>query len=390
MRLQRRRTRVRVRDVTCRGDGRCKLTGELLLLVAGISARALAVAARRAGLAAIAFDAFGDLDTREACRETLVLENAKCGFANVDLTQAVAARTRDNAAIGLVYGAGFDDCPQRLAQIETTTPILGSSPKAMALAKDPRFFARACADAKLAHPEIAFETPDEPSGWLIKRRGGSGGLHVKVGAESRLLGVNEYWQRYIEGCSVSLLFVRDSRTLTPIAWSQQWTAPCAQAPFRYGGAAGPIDGPSDLIDRIAALTSTLGVRGLASADFRDDGRRFWLLEINPRPGATLDLFDEDKDPLLARHLAAMVEKSALPPVSRSPSAAEIVYADSSFVVPTRDWPDWTADRPASGTPISRGSPICTVLARGSNLAAAKAELSGRAQRIRSEFRGDGE
>jgi uncharacterized protein len=389
MGIQRCRTPERVRGGTRCGGGPRKLTGELSLLVAGISARALAVAARRAGFAAIAFDAFGDLDTREACRETLVLENAIRGFANVDLMPAVAGRARDHAAIGFVYGAGFDDCPQRLAQVETTTPILGSSPKAMALAKNPRFFAKACADAKLAHPEIAFRTPDKPSGWLVKRRGGSGGLHVKAGLDSRLLGAHDYWQRYIEGRSVSLLFVRDSRALTPIAWSEQWTAPCAQAPFRYGGAAGPIEGPSDLLGRVAALTTMLGVRGLASADFRDDGQRFWLLEINPRPGATLDLFDEDTDPLLARHLAAVADKLALPPISRSPNAAEVVYADGSFVVPTRDWPDWTADRPAPGTPISRDSPICTVLARGRNLAAAKAKVNWRAKRIRSELRGDG-
>jgi predicted ATP-grasp superfamily ATP-dependent carboligase len=365
------------------------LTDAPPLFVAGISARALAVAARRSGLAAIAIDAFGDLDTREASCETFVLENAIGGFANVDLTAVVAARAHDNAAVGFVYGAGFDDCPHRLAQVQSATSILGSSPKTMALTRDPRFFAQACAGADLAHPEIAFAAPDEPSRWLTKRRGGSGGLHVMAGADKLLLNADEYWQRYIEGRSVSLLFVRDSRALTPIAWSEQWTAPCGEAPFRYGGAAGPIEGPTDLLDRLTALTGALGVRGLASADFRDDGRRFWLLEINPRPGATLDLFDEDADPLLARHLAAVATKLARPPIPRSPSAAEIVYADVAFVVPTREWEDWTADRPPPGTAISRGSPICTVSAAGPNVAAAKAKVSARAERIRSEFLGDG-
>ncbi len=366
------------------------MSGERVLIVAGISARALAVAARRAGFATIALDAFGDRDTREACRETLVLHDAVGGFANIDLRGAVAAHAQDNAVIGFVYSAGFDNCSQRLAQVETIIPILGSSPKALALTKDPRHFAQACADAKLAHPEIAFETPDAPSRWLVKRCGGSGGLHVKVGATCPSLGADEYWQTYIEGRSVSLLFVRDSRVLTPIAWSEQWTAPCVQAPFRYGGAAGPIDGPSDLLDPLTKLTKTLGVRGLASADFLDDGERFWLLEINPRPGATLDLFDEDADPLLSRHLAALADRSLSPPISRSPRASEIVYTDDSFVVSARDWPSWAADRPVPGTYISKGSPICTVSAAGCNAAAAKAEVGARAMRVRSEFRGDGE
>jgi len=366
------------------------LNGEPSLLVAGISARALAVGARRAGFSAIAFDAFGDLDTREACLETFVLENAIGGFANVDLTAAIAARANDQVAIGLVYGAGFDDCPHRLAHVETATPLLGSSPKAVARANDALFFAQACADAKLAHPAIAFETPDAPLGQLVKRRGGSGGLHVRAGADVRSLGADEYWQRYIEGRSVSLLFVRDSRELTPIAWSEQWTAPCAGAPFRYGGAAGPIEGPSELLDSLAQLTAALGVRGLASADFLDDGEQFWLLEVNPRPGATLDLFDEDADPLLARHLSALADKSMPPPRSRSPSASEIVYTDTSFVVPEWEWPNWVADRPAPGTRISKGSPICTVSAAGRDVSTAKATVDARAKRIRSEFRGDGE
>jgi predicted ATP-grasp superfamily ATP-dependent carboligase len=366
------------------------LSDKVSLIVAGITARALAVGARRAGFVVIAFDAFGDLDTREACCETVVLEDAIGGFANVDLMAALAGRARDHAAIGFIYGAGFDDCPQRLEQVGTTTPILGSSPKAMARAKDPRFFAQACAEANLAHPEIAFETPDATSRWLIKRRGGSGGLHVRAGAGDRLHGADEYWQRYIESRSISLLFVRDSRALTPIAWSEQWTAPCAQAPFRYGGAAGPIEGPSDLLDRLAALTNALGVRGLASADFLDDGERHWLLEVNPRAGATLDLFDEDADPLLARHLAALADKSLPPLRSRSPMASQIVYAERSFAVPTREWPDWVADRPAPGTRISNGSPICTVSAAGRDVASAKAMVGARAKSIRSEFRGDGE
>jgi predicted ATP-grasp superfamily ATP-dependent carboligase len=129
---------------------------------------------------------------------------------------------------------------------------------------------------------------------------------------------------------------------------------------------------------------------LASADFLDDGKQFWLLEINPRPGATLNLFDEDADPLLTRHLAALADISLPPPRCRSPNASEIVYTDGSFTVSALEWPNWAADRPRPGTRISRGSPICTVIAAGRDVATAKATAGARAKRIRSELRGDGE
>ena len=261
-------------------------------------------------------------------------------------------------------------------------PLLGSAPEALARAKSPRTFAELCAEAALAHPEIRFTSPETPTDWLVKRGGGSGGLHIAEGTEGRSLGAGDYWQRRKDGRAISLLFTRDSRELTPIAWSEQWTCPCADAPFRFGGAAGPLDlaPPDRLLSRLAALTESLGVRGLASADFLDDGETWWLLEINPRPGATLDVFDDAEDPLLTRHLDALAGRAAPPPKSRRPKAAEIVYASIDGVAPSVDWPDWAADRPREGAPIRAGAPFCTVSARGATVAEAKAIVKERSRR----------
>jgi predicted ATP-grasp superfamily ATP-dependent carboligase len=192
----------------------------------------------------------------------------------------------------------------------------------------------------------------------------------------------------VSGRAVSLLFVRDSRALTPIAWSEQWTAPADGAPYRYGGAAGPLDfePAPELLPKLAALAEHLGVRGLASADFIDDGRP-WLLEINPRPGATLDVFDDDEDPLLTRHIAAFADGPARPAMPRRPRAAEIVYADRDIVVPVGDWPDGAADLPSAGAAIAAGAPICTVCASASSVAGAKTLLNARTRHIRAWLEG---
>jgi len=327
-----------------------------VLLLIAVSARALAQAARRAGFAAIAIDAFGDVDAQAGCREMQVVGNAMGGFAGVDLTPHVARLSATHAPAGIVFGSGFDDGPEALEPLARFAPLIGRA-KALARCKDPQLFARDCAATGLAHPEIGLEPAP---GFLIKRRGGSGGLHIA--AADRPLRAQEYVQRRIEGRAVSLLFVRDAHALTPIAWSEQWTAPAPDALFRYGGAAGPIEVEAPgLIEKLAALTARLGVRGLASADFLDDGKTFWLLEINPRPGATLDVFDDDGDPLLAHHIAAMGEAPAAPPKPRKVRAAEIVYAEADTIAPA-DWPEATADRPAAGTEIPAGAPICTVFA----------------------------
>jgi predicted ATP-grasp superfamily ATP-dependent carboligase len=363
------------------------VTGRPVLLLVAVSARALAVAARRAGYEAVAIDAFGDEDARAVCNAMAVMENAMGGFAEVELAPIVAQLTDAHAPIGFVFGTGFDHCPSRLAEIAQALPLLGASPEAMARAKDPVFFARSCEAAGISHPEIRLSPPDAPWRWLLKRRGGSGGLHVAPGT-ARLAGRDDYWQRRVEGRAVSMLFVREGAALTPIAWSEQWTAPCIAAPFRYGGAAGPIEiaPPEGLLAALAQLTQALGLRGLASADFLEDGERFWLLEVNPRPGATLDVFDDDDDPLLARHIDAVVGRRSPPPKRRAPRAAEIVYAEAGAKAPQGDWPHWTADRPLPGTPVPAGAPFCTVFAAGASASEAKAQAKARSGRIQSWLR----
>ena len=360
------------------------MIGRPVLLLVAISARALAVAARRAGYAAVAIDAFGDEDARTACSAMEVVENAMGGFAEIELAPIVARLTYAHAPVGLIYGSGFDNCAARLAEIARFAPLLGASPEALARAKDPQAFARSCQIAGIAHPEIRLSPPDAPSQWLLKRRGGSGGLHVSEGI-ARAPGCDDYWQRRIEGRAVSLLFVRGGVGLIPVAWSEQWTAPCAETPFRYGGAAGPIKiaPPNGLLAALAELTGTLGLRGLASADFLDDGERFWLLEINPRPGATLDVFDDDDDSLLARHIDAVAGRGSGPPKRRAPRAAEVVYAETEATAPRGDWPHWAADRPSPGALVPAGAPFCTVFASGASAAEAKAQVKERSRRVQS-------
>ena len=55
---------------------------------------------------------------------------------------------------------------------------------------------------------------------------------------------------------------------------------------------------------VASITSELGLVGLNSADFLVSGDTVWLIEINPRPGATLDVFEPNEGALFAHHVAA--------------------------------------------------------------------------------------
>ena len=95
------------------------------------------------------------------------------------------------------------------------------------------------------------------------------------------------------------------------------------------------------------------LKGLGSADFLVNGEDFYLLEINPRPGATLDIFDSEAEPLLRIHLEAVLD-NRLPTALRNlpaATAAAIVYATEPITVSqTMIWPDWTVrSAPDRGT-----------------------------------------
>ena len=54
---------------------------------------------------------------------------------------------------------------------------------------------------------------------------------------------------------------------------------------------------------LSGLTRRAGLVGLCSADFIRGADGYQLIEINPRPGATLDIFDSAEAPLMEAHLA---------------------------------------------------------------------------------------
>ena len=123
-----------------------------------------------------------------------------------------------------------------------------------------------------------------------------------------------------------------------------------------------------------ALAASLGLVGLNSLDLLTDGGDFQVLELNPRPGATLDIFGDSGQTSLWRwHLDAVVGR--LPPPGEpcgAARAAAVVYAPWDMVMPKAlSWPDWAVDRGPAGTVVRRGEPVCTVTAAAATVAAAR-------------------
>jgi predicted ATP-grasp superfamily ATP-dependent carboligase len=98
-------------------------------------------------------------------------------------------------------------------------------------------------------------------------------------------------------------------------------------------------------------------------DFILQGDRWLVLELNPRPTATLELYDPDYSLGLFRwHLRAC--RGELPETAAAPRATRahaVVYAGAPCRADAGvSFPRWCRDVPMPGTRFERGEPVCTV------------------------------
>jgi predicted ATP-grasp superfamily ATP-dependent carboligase len=363
--------------------------GTPALVVTGLSARALAAAARRAGFIPLAADLFADRDTRALAAAALAVAGDGAGGldpaaleAAIDTLRATARR-EGLALRGIVYASGFEETPERLARLAAQLPLLGNPPEVVARVKAPAQFAALCRHHAIPHPAIS-ATPAPAGAWLEKRIGGAGGGHIRAIPAGTPPRPSHYLQARRAGQPVSAFFVANGREAVPAFFSAQWPDPAPGAPFRFGGAVRPATIAPRIAARltaaIQAITESTGLVGINSADFLLDGDEWALLEINPRPGATLDLAPRAA---LRWHLASL--HGRLPRRLGSglrAAAAAIFYAPRRMRVDgAAPWPAWTMDRPTPGTEIAAGAPVCSLRAVGANAEAALASLAKRRQRL---------
>lgn len=366
------------------------------VLIAAFSGRALAQSARRAGYQPLVVDAFGDLDMREVASDYRIIAGAmERGFRTKPLIGALdeLARSASSPPIGLVLGSGFEDKPSLVAMLAGRYPLIGSDVATYRASKDPASFFALLDKLAVAHPETQKTAPVDPEGWISKRIGGSGGRHIRSCRGAQKARPRRYFQRLIKGerLSVGALFVKRGRLVEgkDLALTRQWITPSSEHPFRFGGCVSePEIGQAlrdNLIETSARVGKAFGLVGMASFDFIVAKGRANLLEVNPRPGASLDVLDDDRGTLFAAHVAASTAAEPVPRAGpRSPArAAAILHADrGSLRLGAIEWPEWSGDRGAPGSFVPYGAPLATAF--GEAPTADEAERLARARMAKLE------
>ncbi len=298
-----------------------------LLAVAALSARMLAEAARADGFDVVALDCFGDADTRRASAQWVPI--GAPGALRIDaalLLEALSALAQRGDAVGWIAGSGFDGQPDLLARGAALLPLIGTPADAVRRVRDPQAFFELLDGLGIPHPPVSLSAPVDAAGWLVKDASGCGGWHIRRAAVSEPAPVaalatepapvHHYFQREVPGAPMSATFIANGSDARVLGFNQLTVRRFGARPFVFCGAIGPVPLPPDVAQRIdaavRALAAAFALRGLGSLDFMFDGTAFSVLEINPRPPASMALYGQHH--LVAAHLRACLHDE-LPPDS---------------------------------------------------------------------------
>jgi len=347
--------------------------------VVSISARMLAQMAAADGYGVTALDRFGDVDLR-----------AVAAAATAPSNDALAALAESIDTDAVVYGGGLENRPDLVERLGRGRELLGTPPELLAAVRDPWAVGAAARAAGARAPESrsVVEPPSQreaaPGTWLRKPRHGGGGRGVRGWAGGRLRST-EILQRRIHGLSCSAVAIADGRRACVLGSTEQLHhTPGFQWIGNVTPARLPDEERAELDGQLSAVCAEVaarfGVRGAFGVDAVWDRRHAWVLEVNPRPPAGLELFGPGCFEAHVRGARGIALPNAgTPPATRCAKVKLVLFAPRDLRAPDPGW--WPSglvrDIPRAGEPIARGAPVCTLV----SAAEGAPELAARGARL---------
>lgn len=344
------------------------------LLIIASSGRMLAEAAKNAGYRSWVIDLYADQDTGRYA-EMLVQVSS---LAVEDIAAIVDDWLIRYSIRAVIYGSGLENHPETLSFLHNRLTVLGNAPRVFEKIHDKVFFFKQLKQLAIPYPELTFSVPATADGWLFKPMRGQGGLGIGCYDPKITPHVAGYWQKYQRGESYSVLFIADGVNYQLIGFHQQWTINLgAGREFIFSG----IRRCYSLSDAaqlevacwLGKLVPAFALKGLNALDFMAVAGRLQILEINPRPSASMQLYAAD---LLTQHVSACQGKlTAVDQTQEVYKAYQIIYAQQRVQIPKHfEWPVECRDLPNSGAIISAGQPICSMIASASSVQLLKVTL----------------
>jgi len=362
------------------------------LIILGASARAAAASAIRAGFTPWTADLFADRDLR-----TLVPEAIRCPAGQYP--QGLVDILKEAPDAPWIYTGALENSPNLIRKLMDIRPLWGNGPNALLASRSPFFIEKLLGSNALSALEVRPAdgelTPDHR--WLQKTLRGAAGNGIRFSNERD---PSCYFQQYIEGTPMSANFVRARGCVKLLGITEQligidWlNAP----PFRYAGNIGPAEVSDHCQEELTRIGEVIGegcgLLGLFGVDFILAEDRPWVVEVNPRYTASIEVLERAMDfSLLSEHRTAFEDEFVLTRTISGNSQScgkAILYAERDFVFPQADLQEREgvenfADIPHPGDLIQAGWPILTILARGNSNEECRTVLNSRAIKLNTNL-----
>ena len=364
------------------------------VILSGLSTRAAAVSAAKAGFEVTAFDAFADLDQHPNVDARAVTPSFTPRRA-IDAAATVAGRA-------VAYLSNFENHPDDVEAFAAGRLLWGNGGEVLRRVRDPRLLATTLLRHGIAAPRVGTGRERSPAGsWLLKPSASGGGHGVRTWEHGRRVPNGHYLQERVRGCPASIVFVANGREAVVLGLSRQL---CGLPAFGASGFqyCGNVLDPAlwhdvrlmmlarHLVAVVVAEFQLVGVNGI---DVVIDEGVPRPIEVNPRWSASMELVERAFGlSVFAAHAAACADR-VLPRfdlASRQSTVfgKAVVYAPHDVVVgDTRGWLADTSvrDIPRAGERIRAGQPVCTVFADAPDANACVAALERRADDVRREL-----
>jgi uncharacterized protein len=365
-------------------------------VIAGVSTRALAASAARAGFQVTAVDAFGDLDLRRIANVLGVAAGQRAQYRPM-----TAAKAADQVPAALAaYSSNFENYPAAVQRLARGRTLLGNPASVLTRVRDPLLLMQTLARLGFSVPKTRSSAP--PGGyldgsWLLKPRRSGGGHGTRVWRRTQLVPRTHYLQQRLAGLPGSIIFAADGHRGVVLGVTRQIVGDTRMGAggFRYCGSLlgdAAILFPTqpmfqDVAEGLAvAVSKEFGVQGLNGVDFIATDGIPYPIEVNPRYSASMELLERAQ----RRSMFQVHEQACRGTLPTGHMASEqvhgkaIVFARKNVVVgDTREWLDdiSLADIPRPGETIQRGRPICTVFASAADAQSCYERLVSRAAAV---------
>ncbi len=333
------------------------------ILIVANSGRMLAQFAQKAGYSPVVIDCFSDVDTQAVALECIRVD----GLALAFLQSPVLLLLKKYQLSRFIYGSGLECHLDSLEFLRKYLGVSGNELDVFSAIQNKVDFFNSLERLSIPYPKTTLKCFNLKSGGLFKPMQGEGGVGIKK--NSQLKGIPEfsYWQQYVEGTAMSALFIANGIQSKIYGFHKQWVTTVGNNEFIFSGLISQPEIDDELKTQVSLwitkLVQNFSLKGINSLDFIVSENDRFVLELNARPSASMQLYQND---LFSEHIKSVLSETIDPSDGYEVGyhGYKIIFAETDIVIRNNiQWPVGVVDIPVAGSIIHTEMPICSIIAR---------------------------